>query len=263
MNEVKDCLIFVVVSLSQGDHMPYKGYGQYCPFALAAELLCERWTLLVISRIIDGCSRFNEIHRGVPKISATLLSQRLKQLEHTGLITRQPLANERGYSYELTDAGRDLDPIIMSLAVWGQKWSRDMEHEDLDPAFLAWSMHTRLNIAAMPEQRTVMEFALSGYQKSIFRFWLVVEHGQADMCLKYPGYESDIVVSADIRRFIETWRGFRDLHQEISSGHVRLAGPRSIKEAFPNWLLLSALSPFPRKVGREARIGERTSVEPV
>lgn len=243
--------------------MPYKGYGQYCPFALAAELLCERWTLLVISRIIDGCSRFNEIHRGVPKISATLLSQRLKQLEHAGLIIRQPLENERGHSYELTGAGRDLDPIIMSLAVWGQKWSRDMEHEDLDPAFLAWSMHTRLNIEAMPNRRTVMEFAFSGYQKGIFRFWLVVEQGHADMCLKYPGYESDIVVRADILRFIEAWRGFRDLREEVASGHIHLEGPRSIKEAFPNWLLLSALSPYPRKVGKEARLAESTSAAAV
>lgn len=243
--------------------MPYKGYGQYCPFALAAELLCERWTLLVISRVIDGCSRFNEIHRGVPKISATLLSQRLKQLEHAGLITRQRLENERGYSYQLTDAGRDLDPIIMSLAVWGQKWSRDMEHEDLDPAFLAWSMHTRLNIEAMPEVRTVMEFAFSGYDKGIFRFWLVVEHGQADMCLKYPGYESDLIVHADIRRFIEAWRGFRDLNQEMLSGHIRVEGPRDLKRVFPDWLQLSALSPFERKVGREALLRKReNSVAP-
>lgn len=234
--------------------MPYKGYGQYCPFALAAELLCERWTLLVISRVIDGCTRFNEIHRGVPKISATLLSQRLKQLESGGLITRTPLEGERGYSYELTEAGRDLDPIIMSLAVWGQKWSRDMEHEDLDPAFLAWSMHTRLNVEAMPEDRTVLEFAFTGYQKGIFRFWLVVEKGQADMCMKYPGYESDLVVHAEIRRFIEAWRGFRDIRQEIAIGRIHLDGPKPYRDAFPDWLMLSALAPFKREIGREAAI---------
>ncbi len=234
--------------------MPYSGYGQYCPFALAAELLCERWTLLVISRVIDGCTRFNEIHRGVPKISATLLSQRLKQLEHAGLITRRPLENERGHAYELTEAGRDLDPIIMSLAVWGQKWSRDMEHEDLDPAFLAWSMHTRLNIEAMPKTRTVLEFAFTGYQKGIFRFWLVVENGNADMCLKYPGYESDLVVHAEIRRFVEAWRGFRNLKEEISGGHIRVDGPENLQKKLPDWLMLSALAPFPRKIGQEAVI---------
>ncbi|MGC3939631.1 winged helix-turn-helix transcriptional regulator [Roseobacter sp. EG26] len=232
--------------------MSQKGYGQYCPLALAAEILCERWTLLVISRVIDGCHRFNEIHRGVPKISATLLSQRLASLEHAGLIVRSPLPKGRGYSYELTDAGRDLDPIIMQLAGWGQKWSRDMEREDLDPAFLAWSMHTRLNVAAMPPGRTVLEFAFTGAGKGIFRFWLVVENGQADMCLKYPGYASDLVISSEIRLFIEAWRGFRDLRAEIASGNIRLEGPAEHRAQLPEWLLLSALAEIPRRAGREA-----------
>ena len=234
--------------------MPYKGYGQYCPLALAAEVLCERWTLLVISRVIDGCTRFNEIHRGVPKISATLLSQRLEQLEHAGLIRRKPLENRRGHEYELTDAGRDLDPIIMSLAGWGQKWARDMEHEDLDPAFLAWSMHTRLNIAAMPSDRTVLGFEFSGTHKGFSRFWLVVVDGHVDMCLKHPGYEPDVTVKADIRRFVEAWRGFRDMRTEIAAGQIRVEGGAKACKALPDWLLMSALSGIPRNCGQEADI---------
>lgn len=234
--------------------MPYKGYGQYCPLALAAEVLCERWTLLVISRVIDGCTRFNEIHRGVPKISATLLSQRLTQLEHAGLISRRALENGRGFSYELTDAGRELDPIIMSLAAWGQKWSRDMETEDLDPAFLAWSMHTRLNVAAMPPGRTVMEFAFTGTHKGFSRFWLVVEDAHVDMCLKFPGYDVDLTISSDIKRFVESWRGFRDLRREISSGQIRVDGPAAYRRALPDWLMLSALAEVPRQCGQEAEI---------
>lgn len=238
--------------------MSYKGYGQYCPLALAAEVLCERWTLLVISRVIDGCTRFNEIHRGVPKISATLLSQRLAQLEHAGLIVRKPQETGRGHTYELTDAGRELDPIIMSLAKWGQRWARDMEHEDLDPAFLAWSMHTRLNVNAMPRERTVLEFEFTGTHKGFSRFWLVVRDGHVDMCLKYPGYESDIIVSSDIRRFVEAWRGFRDLRKEIAGGHIRLEGRDAYKKALPDWLLLSSLAAFPRETGRESSIETAT-----
>lgn len=234
--------------------MSYKGYGQYCPLSLAAEVLCERWTLLVISRVIDGCTRFNEIHRGVPRISATLLSQRLAQLERAGLITRTPLAEGRGYAYELTDAGRDLDPIIMSLAAWGQRWARDMEHEDLDPAFLAWSMHTRINVDAMPTRRIVLEFAFSGTHKGLDRFWLVVADGQVDMCLKYPGYEVDVTVSADIRRFVEAWRGFRDMRREIRDGHIQVEGTAAYRKALPQWLMLSALAPYSREVGNEAKI---------
>lgn len=234
--------------------MPYKGYGQYCPLALAAELLCERWTLLVISRVIDGCTRFNEIHRGVPKISATLLSQRLLQLEEAGLIVRIPLPNGRGHLYELTDAGSDLAPIIMNFAVWGQKWARNMVHEDLDPAFLAWSMHTRLNLEAMPAGRTVIEFEFTGTDKGFSRFWLVNDNGKPDMCLKHPGGDVDVSVKADIRRFVEAWRGFRDLRQEIAAGNIRVEGPSNFRKALPDWLLLSSLASFPREIAGEAKV---------
>ena len=228
--------------------MGYKGYGQYCPLALAAELLCERWTLLVVSRLIDGCRRFNEIHRGVPRISPTLLKQRLDRLEAAGICYRAAAENGKGHEYLLTEAGRELDQIIMNLAVWGQRWSRDLEHEDLDPAFLAWSMHTRMNIAAMPEGRTVLEFEFSGTQAAFRRFWLVVENGAVDMCLKNPGYHSDLVIRAPIRRFIETWRGFRDLRTEIASGRIEVEGPRESRRALPDWLMLSALSQFERRL---------------
>src|SRR5262245_2795226 len=113
-------------------------YGQYCPLALAAETLGERWNLLIVSRLIDGCHRFNEIHRGVPRISATVLSQRLRDLETAGLLSRAPLKGSSGHDYHLTEAGRALEPIIMSLAVWGQRWARNMTRDDLDPAFLLW-----------------------------------------------------------------------------------------------------------------------------
>ncbi len=223
-----------------------KGYGQYCPLALAVELLGERWTLLVVSRLIDGCRRFNEIHRGVPRISATLLSQRLAQLEHAGLCERRPLPSGRGHEYLLTEAGRELEPIIMDLAVWGQRWSRDMVTDDLDPAFLAWSMHTRLNAEALPPGRTVIEFEFPGSPSELKRFWLVSTDGKVEMCLKHPGFEVDLKVVAEIRRFVEAWRGFRALRDEIAAGKIRLEGSAAARRAFPDWLRLSALAPFPR-----------------
>lgn len=239
--------------------MSSKGYGQYCPLALAAEILCERWTLLVMSRLIDGCRRFNEIHRGVPKISPTLLKQRLDQLEHAGLCYRTPIKGGRGYEYRLTDAGKELDPIIMSLAVWGQRWSRDLEIDDLDPAFLAWSMHTRMNVGAMPEDRTVLEFEFSGTYAECRRFWLVVEDGHVDMCLKDPGHDVDLVIRAHIKRFIEAWRGLRDLRSEIVDGHIAVDGRIDYCRALPNWLLGSALAKFDRvRPGPEHEL-QRTS----
>ena len=226
--------------------MATKGYGQYCLLALAVELLCERWTLLVVSRLIDGCRRFNEIHRGVPKISPTLLKQRLDQLGAAGICTRVPLPGGRGHEYRLTEAGMDLDPIIMNLAVWGQRWSRDLESDGLDPAFLVWSMHTRINVEAMPRARTVLEFEFSGTCAELRRFWIVGEKGDVDMCLKHPGYDVDLVIRAEIRRFVEAWRGFRDLRSEICAGRITVEGPTDLRRALPDWLMGSALAPFER-----------------
>ncbi len=232
-----------------------KGYGQYCPLSLAAELLGQRWMILVISRLIDGCTTFNEIHRGVPRISPSQLSKRLGELEAAGLLVREPLEGSNGYRYVLTEAGWDLEDIIMQMAIWGQHWGRDMNLDDLDPAFLAWSMHTRINTDAMPAGRTVMEFEFEGIKKGYHRFWLVNTDGVVDMCLKHPGFDTDILVSAEIRRFVEAWRGFRDLREEIYSGHIKLEGSKDLKRQFPDWLLLSALAPYRRKrAGWEQRL---------
>jgi DNA-binding HxlR family transcriptional regulator len=232
-----------------------RGYGQYCPLALAAELLCERWTLLIVSRLIDGCSQFNEIHRGVPRISPSLLARRLDHLEHSGLIVRSAAKKGVVRTYTLTPAGRALEGIIDQLAVWGQQWARDMTRDDLDPAFLVWSMHMRLDTTTMPAGRTTLEFEFTGVPTDCRRFWLVHKDGVVDMCLKDPGFEIDLKIESDLRLFVETWRGFRDLHAEIQAKHIRVIGPASLRSAFPKWLRLSGLAPFPRQyAGRERRL---------
>ena len=242
-----------------------KGYGQYCPLALAAELLCQRWTVLVISRVIDGCSRFNEIHQGVPLISPSMLSRRLSELEDAGIIERQKLT--KGYAYHPTKAGRSLAGIIDAMAIWGQQWARDNTLEDLDISFLAWSVHLRVDKTAFPSGRTVVEFDFTGAPKDSWRFWLVNTHDEVEMCLKHPGYETDLLVTADLREFVETWRGFRDLATEIRERRIKLSGPRNLTEAFSRWLLLSTLAPYERRrEGREHRLWteshERADIRP-
>lgn len=232
-----------------------QGYGQYCPLSLAAELLCQRWTILVVSRLLDGCTRFNAIHRGVPQISPTLLSQRLKELEEAGLVKSRKLPKGPGKEYHLTQAGKDLETIIDHMAVWGQMWARDMEMEDLDPAFLVWSMHLRMNTAAMPDGRTVLEFQFTGAPKDCQQFWLVKQQGEMEMCLTDPGLDVDLFVTSDLRTFIETWRGFRDLRQEIQARRIEVHGPPELARQFPDWLLLSSLAVYERKrAGREREL---------
>jgi DNA-binding HxlR family transcriptional regulator len=237
-----------------------RGYGQYCPLSLAVEVLGERWTILVVSRLIDGCRRFNDIHRGVPRMPASLLAQRLAQLEHVGLVERHPAPQGRGHEYLLTEAGRELEPIVMDLAVWGHRWARDMVTDDLDPGFLAWSMHRRLNTEAMPPGRTVIEFRFPDAAADVRRFWLVNTDGVVEMCLKHPGFDVDLEVEAPIRRFVEAWRGLRPLRREIAAGVVRLKGPSQLRRAFPDWLLLSELAPYPRcRTGAEQELAAETT----
>jgi DNA-binding HxlR family transcriptional regulator len=203
-----------------------KGYGQYCPLSLAAELLCQRWTILVLSRLVDGCVRFNEIHRGLPQISPSLLSRRLKELEFAGLLQSRRSPDGEWKEYSLTAAGAELEPLIDTMAVWGQRWARDMTLEDLDPAFLVWSMHARIDTSALPAGTVVIEFAFTGAPADCEEFWLVSRNGKVEMCLKHPGLEVDLKVRSDLRTFIEAWRGFRDLEAEIIARRIRLTGPR-------------------------------------
>ena len=231
-----------------------RGYGQYCPLALAAELLCERWTLLIVSRLLDGCTQFNAIHRGVPRISPSLLARRLQELERAGLVVRGAASRGRPREYRVTQAGRDLEPIVEQLAVWGQHWGRDMRVDDFDPAFLVWSMHLQLDAARMPPGRTVLEFEFPDAPQTPRRFWLVNENGAVDMCFTDPGYDVDLKVTSGIRVFIEAWRGIRDLRAEMRAGRIRVIGPSQMRRELPEWLRLSSLARYPRlRAGPEKR----------
>lgn len=222
------------------------------------ELLGERWTVLVVSRLLDGCRRFNEIHRGVPRMSASLLSTRLGQLENAGLCEKVISDDGKSTEYWPTDACRDLEGIVMDLAAWGQKWARDLERDDLDPAFLAWSMSTRLDISAMPKENLVIEFEFIGLSREFKRFWLMKKDNKIEMCVKHPGFESDVKVMSKIRDFVDVWRGFRPLSEALRSNDIRITGPKSYVTDLPNWLMLSSLASVPRlRPGREQKISQK------
>jgi DNA-binding HxlR family transcriptional regulator len=231
-----------------------ESYGQYCPLALAAEALGGRWTILVLSRVIEGCAKFSDIHRGVPRISPALLSARLSELEHAGLVRRESASGGPRARYTPTRAALELGPLLNSLAEWGQRWARDMEDDDLDPGFLAWSMHLRMNAEAMPPGRTVLQFEFPDVPADYRRFWLICDQGVIDMCLKWPGFDVDLLVSSNIRVFVEAWRGIRDLRAEIRAGRIKLTGSASLKKALPKWLLLSQFANIKReRNGRELK----------
>lgn len=223
-----------------------EGFGQFCPVALACETLTQKWTLLIVRELCAGSRRFSDIRRGVPRISATLLKQRLDALERAGIVSVQ-MTRTSAHEYALTEAGADLKAVLSSVGEWGQRWARDIDRRDLDPGWLVWNIHRRLDTAIMPAGRTVLEFAFTDAPAHQRRFWLVCTNGDVDVCVKPPGFDVDLVVSTKVIVMAEIWRGLRPISDEIKAGRVRLDGKPALRRALPSWLMLSVYAPIARK----------------
>jgi DNA-binding HxlR family transcriptional regulator len=221
-------------------------YGQFCPVALSSEVLAERWTLLVVRELLAGAHRFNDIRRGLPRLSPTLLKDRLRTLERAGIVEQATASTTRGSDYRLTTAGEELRQVVAAIGQWGQRWARDIRPADLDPGWLVWAMHRRLNIAAMPAGRTVIEIEFADAPSKHRRFWLVHRDGRVDVCLKDPGFEPTVRVATRVRTLAEVWRGIRPIDAEIRAGRLQLQGAPAVRRAFPAWLMLSVFAPIKR-----------------
>ena len=222
--------------------MTHASYKQFCPLAMATEMLCTRWTMVLIRELIAGSTRFNDLRRGVPKMSPTLLSKRLKELEHSGVIERKLLQSENGvFEYHLTEAGRELSAVVEALGFWGQKWVGSASSlENLDVSLLMWDMRRYLNPAPLPKTRSVIHFMYSDLPASRNRWWLVVEpKGEVDLCWSDPGFEVDLYVTTDLRTMTSIWMGLTSVEKE--RGKLKLSGPQAIIQSMQTWL---GLSPF-------------------
>ncbi len=234
-----------------------RGYGQFCPVAKASEVVAERWTPLVLRELIGGSHRFNDLLRGVPLMSRSLLSKRLRELERAGVVERRPSPGGRGPAYHLTPAGEELTPIIIALGEWGQRWARDDLHEDeLDPTVLLWDMHRNIAIDRLPAHRVVVQFFFPDAPRvATRRIWLVLDRPEVEVCFKDPGFELDLVVTASLRTLTQAWMGDIPLADVLGSEEVRIEGRRELVEAFPGWLKLSMFAGLERP-------GPRTTVVP-
>jgi DNA-binding HxlR family transcriptional regulator len=222
-------------------------YGQFCPVAQALDLIGERWTLLVVRELLCGNYRFNELLHGVPLMSRSLLSQRLKTLETAGLVTRHERATGNGVEYRLTPAGRELEPVVTGLGTWGTRWVRHkLVAEKLDPVLFMWDLRRRLDVEQLPEQSTVVMFWFRDMQAKRSRFWLRVERPEVELCLTNPGLEVVLTVETTLRAMVDVWMGDRAVDEAVQSKAIELKGPPRFTRAFPNWLLLSGFAPVPR-----------------
>lgn len=228
--------------------MPQPGYKQFCPVAMAAELLCTRWTMLLLRELVAGTSRFNDLRRGVPRMSPTLLSQRLKELEAAGIVERRELRSDRGiFEYRLTESGKDLRPIVEAMGVWGQKWVETRQSlKNLDPSLLMWDMRRNLNPSPLPDRRTVIQFLYPELPVSKRSWWLVVEQdGSVDLCSSDPGFDVHLYVSTDLRTMTAIWMGLTTVERE--SDRIVLTGDQDIANSMQAWLGLSPFAAAPRR----------------
>ena len=218
-----------------------KKFGQFCPLAQAAQLLCERWTLLVVRELIAGSTRFNDLQRGVPLMSPTLLSARLKQLTAAGVVEK---TGEKGrHSYQLTQAGEELAPIVKALGAWGHRWVQtSLVAEDLDASLLMWDMRRSVNPGAFPEHRVVVQFEYPDASKGAKNWWLVSENGEVELCLNEPGDDVDIVIRSLLARMTAVWTCQKRFGDAVADGDIEVFGDENLVANLPDWLQASGLS---------------------
>jgi DNA-binding HxlR family transcriptional regulator len=209
-------------------------YGEYCPIAIGVDVLGDRWSPLVLRELMIGCRRFNEIHRGLPKMNRTLLSQRLRSLERRGLVERVPGAQGTHREYRLTAAGRGLEPILWALGQWAAEWAfGDPADDQVDGELLVWRLHQHVVDAKIPDTRTVVEVDLTGVGATTA--WLVLDRGGSTACVIDPGYEVDLVVVGDNRQLHRWLLGIATFKELQAAGDVRVIGPSRLVRAFPGW----------------------------
>lgn len=224
--------------------MTNASYRQFCPVAMAAEVLCTRWTVVLLRELVAGSTRFNELRRGLPWMSPALLSKRLSELEAAGVIKRERLTERSEVdAYRLTQAGLDLQPVVEAIGMWGQKWvESEPSLENLDPELLMWDMRRNLDTRPVPASRTVIAFVYTELTPAQRNWWLIVEPDRTvDLCHIDPGFDVDLYATIDLRTMTEVWMGLRTVREAIDSGSLVLVGNREVADSMQSWL---GLSPF-------------------
>jgi len=218
-------------------------YGQFCPVAVASEIFAERWTPVILRELVLGSRRFNDIQRGVPRISRALLVKRLRELVAHGVIS------SADGEYRLTEAGQELGEVVVHLGTWGARWTVPVRRDRLDAKLLTWDMRRRIAVERLPEKRVVVRLDFRGVpagHKAPKTYWLVMEPPEVDLCIIDPGFEVDVYVDADLAALSRVWLGEIPIRQAMREGGINLHGERQAVRDFPSWLLLSTLAAVPR-----------------
>ena len=217
-------------------------YGQFCPVAKATEIVGEKWTMLILRELLLGTCRFNDFQRSLSRMSPTILAKRLKHLEERGIIVRKQLSGQKGYEYRLTPAGKELEPLIETLAVWGMRWARgQMSDDELDVELLMWDIHRRILTQHLPDGQTVLCMSFNDLDKHK-TWWLVIDGDEVDLCTEDTGKDVDLYVTTKLRTMVEIWEGDADLKKAIRDDRVTAIGDKSLIRTMPDWFGLCFVS---------------------
>jgi DNA-binding HxlR family transcriptional regulator len=226
-------------------------YGRFCPVSIASEIVADRWTPLILRELVLGNTRFNDIARGLPGISRSLLVQRLRHLERRGILDTWPAPTGRGSEYHLTPAGRDLEPVLELLGTWAVEWYFDeFRPEEVDPVTLTWWMHRRLDTATLPPTRVVIRFHYTAPEEQ--SIWMVLDRGEPSVCLSPPGFDDDVVVVTTTPTLSEVFNGKRSWSRAVAEQEIELQGPPRLVDALPRWFLWSPFAEATRARVRRA-----------
>ncbi len=220
-------------------------YLQFCPLAKASELLCEKWTLLIIRELLMGGKRFNDFQRGMASISPTMLTKRLNELTENGLIVRKKIPGQRGYEYFLSESGKELAPIIQQIGEWGMRWTRSqLPDSELDIELLMLYLERSINPEHLPGDSTILSFNFTD-QNQMAKWWIVVSNDDVDVCTVDPGKEVDIWFNTDLRTMIEIWMGYTSYKAAIREQKLQIIGPSALTNNINSWLDNSVFAEIP------------------
>ena len=214
--------------------------------AKAAEVFADRWTPLIVRELLAGADRFSQLERGLPGISRSVLTQRLRSLERAGVLLRDVGPGGRAQRYQLTAAGCQLQTIVDALGNWGARWAfREPRHDELDAGLLMGWISRRIAHDRLPERRVVVRFDFTNGRRRQ-RYWLLCARTEVAMCRENPGFDEDLIVSARLADFYQVWAGRIAYQDAISQELIELSGTPSLERAFPTWLLWSRMAPAVR-----------------
>jgi DNA-binding HxlR family transcriptional regulator len=212
-------------------------YHQFCPLAKAAEVLGERWTILIIHELLLGTRRYGDFQRALVRLSPSLLTKRLSQLVDFGLVARETRPGQPHAEYCLTPAGRELRPIIRGLGRWGMKWARgQMRDDELDVHLLMYDYTRMIDVKHLPKGRTVLGFVFPGLPK--FAHWWIIIDGpkERELCANHPGCPADLQIRTDVRTMTEIWAGDTEIRDARKAGRLQLDGDPQLIRTLPAWL---------------------------